>query len=132
MPSRARSEDAPERRGRRRRRSRAHLDRPDGAAKARRHRRAPRDGPAGRHVQEIRTRSQPVVCRIVPGWAYESVTASRRIAMAGPRRREGAAAFGKWSEWQDLNLRPPRPERERGLEHRVIADNIVRYKMPLL
>ena len=91
-------------------RSRRHLDRPDCAAKARRHHRAPRDGPAGSHVQEIRTPQSADGSPHRPGLGFnESVTGSRRIAIrrtSTPRRRQ---RVGKWSESQ-LNLRPPRPE----------------------
>jgi len=53
--------------------------------------------------------------------------AKHREAVAGKERQSAKC----WSEWQDLNLRPPRPERgappcrERRPEHRSASDHIL-------
>src|SRR5689334_18365692 len=39
------------------------------------------------------------------------LTSSHSIGRATPLGTLGAKCLSWWSEWQDLNLRPPRPER---------------------
>jgi hypothetical protein len=45
-------------------------------------------------------------------WAASPLIAVRRLWVSGPISYPlGDDVIKKWSEWQDLNLRPPRPER---------------------